>query len=66
MCAISFCCKAESHKIIYQSVSPGIQMSLKHAENKTGKPKQEKRGPKIVRPSFMWQREMLWIGLSKR
>ena len=66
MCAISFCSRAESHKFIYQSVSPGTQMSLKHAENKNVKPKQEMRGLKIVRPSFLLKREMLWVGLSKQ
>ena len=66
MCAIRFCSRAEPHKIIYQSISPGNQMSLKHAENKTSKPKQEKRGLKIVCRSFLWKREILWVRLSKR
>ena len=35
------CSRAEQYKIIYQSVLPGIQMSLEHAENKIGKPKKK-------------------------
>ena len=46
MCAISFCSRAEWHKIIYQSVSPGIRMSLKHAENEIGRPEKAMHGSK--------------------
>ena len=41
MCAISFCFREYIYKvkINYQSVSLGIQMSLKLSENKIGMPK---------------------------
>ena len=52
MCAISFSSRAEYHKIIYQSLLPGTQMSLKHAENKIGKPKKTMRGSKAFGRHF--------------
>ena len=47
---------------IKSSINPyrlGIQMSLKHAENKVGKPKKAMHG------SFLWKHEIFWIGLIK-